>query len=94
MKCLDTGLLMAILRGKAEARRKMEGLGTEGIQATTSVNTLELFYGAYRSKERRRNLGETKRLLQRLDILSFDTESSEMAGQILATLAAQGEAID
>jgi predicted nucleic acid-binding protein len=94
VKCLDTDLLIAILRGKEEARRKMQELDTEGRQATTSVNTLELFYGAYRSKERRSNLEAMKRFLQRLDILAFDSESSEMAGEILASLAARGEPID
>ncbi len=94
MKCLDTDLLIAILRGKEEAKRKIQELDIQGRQATTSVSAFELFYGAYRSKERRSNLEETRRLLQRLDVLPFESESSEKAGETLATLAARGELID
>ena len=94
MKCLDSDFLIAVLRGDPQARRKLEQLDAEGRHSTTSVNSFELFYGANRSRERRKNVEEVERLLQRLDVLPFDRESSERAGEALASLAGRGRPVD
>jgi tRNA(fMet)-specific endonuclease VapC len=87
-------LLVGILRGKIEAQRKMNELDSQGKCGTTSVNAFELFYGAHRSKDEEKNVEETKRLLERLDVFPFDTAASEEAGENLSSLARRGEAID
>ena len=94
MKCLDTDLLIAALRGVQEARNKISELDREGRHATTSINAFELFYGAFRSEEKRKNLESARRLLERLEVLPFDLGSSERAGEALARLASRGETID
>lgn len=94
MKCLDTDFLVGVLRGRIEAEHKMTELDAQGRCGTTSVNAFELFYGAHRSSEERRNVEETKKLLERLNVFPFDTEASEEAGENLANLAKRGEAID
>ena len=87
MICLDTDFLVAILRGKKEAQSRMEELDLEGRQATTSLSAFELFYGAYKSEEKKNNLEKTNALLGRMNILSLDLSSSDKAGEILANLA-------
>lgn len=94
MKCLDTDLLVGILRGKIEAQRKMNELDNQGRCGTTSVNAFELFYGAHRSREERKNVEETRKLLERLDVFSFDREASEEAAENLSSLTKLGETID
>ncbi len=94
MKCLDTDFLVAVLRGREDARRKMSELDGQGRHSTTSVNAFELFFGAYKSAQRGANLEKTQVLLERLDVLSFGLESSKQAAEILADLAAQGDSID
>ena len=94
MKCLDSDFLIAVLRGDPQARRKLGQLDAEGRHSTTSVNSFELFYGANRSRERRKNTEEVERLLQRLDTLPFDKGSSERAGEELASLAGRGRSLD
>ena len=94
MKCLDTDFLIAILRGREEAEQKMNEIDREGRQSTTAINAFELFFGACKSKQRHANLEKTRMLLERVDILSFDRDSSEGAGEILADLAARGDPID
>jgi tRNA(fMet)-specific endonuclease VapC len=94
VKCLDTDLLIAILRGREEAELKMNEIDREGRQSTTAINAFELFYGAHKSKQRHANLEKTRMLLERVDVLSLDYESSEGAGEILADLAARGDPID
>jgi tRNA(fMet)-specific endonuclease VapC len=94
MKCLDTDLLVAILRGREDAELKMNEVDREGRQCTTAITAFELFYGAYKSKQRHTNLEKTRMVLERVDVLSLDYESSEGAGEILADLAARGDMID
>ena len=94
MKCLDTDLLVAILRGAEDARGKMEELDREGRHNTTAINSFELFYGAHKSAQRRSNLDKTKVLLERLDVLPFRRESAEAAGEALAELSTKGDSID
>ena len=94
MKCLDTDFLVAILRGKEIAERKMVAMDREGRHSTTAINAFELFYGACKSNQRLTNVEKTKALLERIDVLPFELDSSERAGEILAELSARGDSID
>jgi len=94
VKCLDTDFLVAILRGKENAERKMVEMDREGRHSTTAINAFELFYGAYKSNQKMTNVEKTKALLVRVDVLPFELESSERAGEILAELSARGDSID
>ncbi len=86
MKCLDTDFLVALLRGKSDAKSKMESLDAEGHNATTTINAFELFYGAHKSTKRAKNLKEVFKLLDRLDVFDFTLEASEVAGDYLLTI--------
>ena len=94
MKCLDTDLLVAILRGDVEAGEKMRQLDEEGRNATTSINAFEVFYGAYKSKRRETNVEGSKRLLSRMDILSLDGGAAEKAGNLFADLELEGLSVE
>ena len=94
MKCLDTDLLVAIIRGKDEAKRKVSLLDTEGRQATTTVNAFELFYGAHKSRMTDENVRQTRRLLSRLLLLPLAVASAERAGSIFASLEKKGMPLD
>lgn len=94
MKCLDTDLLVAILRGEDDAKNVLSELDREVRNATTTVNAFEIFYGASRSRKKIENVQKVRSLLQRLDIVPLDLRSSERAGEILAELAANGEMIE
>ena len=92
--CLDTSVLIDNLRGKkqtVEFIRRLEGAGT--ALSTTAVNFFELYYGAYSSKKREKNLVATKALLARLVLLDLTDESSREAGRILALLEEEGDLI-
>ena len=91
---LDTHVLIDNLRGKkqtVEFIRRLEEAGT--TLSTTAVNSFELYYGAYRSKRREKNLVATKALLARLVLLDLTDESSHEAGRILALLEEEGDLI-
>ena len=94
MKCLDSDLLVAILRGKQEARAIADEIDKEGKAATTSVNAFEIYFGANKSERKNENLIETSRLLERLEVFPLDISASRRAAEISAKLVAKGEAID
>jgi tRNA(fMet)-specific endonuclease VapC len=94
MKCIDTDLLVAILRGKEEAKKKVTELDYEAKGATTSVNAFELFFGANKSERKNENIKQASRLLERLIVLPLDLASSQRAAEISAKLVAKGETID
>ncbi len=94
MKCLDTDLLVAILRGKQEAAQAVEELDQEVRPATTAINAFELYYGANKSQNKAENLKETQKILTKLEVFSFDHSSAKKAAEISAQLAEKGLPID
>ena len=94
MKCLDTDLLVAILRGKEEAWKKVEEIDEESKGATTVINAFELFFGANKSQRKNENVKKTSKLLERLAVFPLDFSSSRKAAEISATLVTKGETID
>jgi tRNA(fMet)-specific endonuclease VapC len=94
MRCLDTDLLVAILRGKEGAWKKVAELDEEETGATTSINAFELFFGANKSARKNENLKETSKLLERLTVFPLDLLSSQKAAEISARLMDKGEIID
>lgn len=58
------------------------------------VNLFELYYGAYKSGDVKRNLTAVKGLRSTLQVLSLTEGSSEQAGRILARLEAKGEPLE
>jgi tRNA(fMet)-specific endonuclease VapC len=62
--------------------------------ATTTVNTFELYLGAYKSRDVRRGLTGVKGLVSTLEMLPLTEAAAERAGKILADLEKKGQAID
>lgn len=94
MECLDSDLLVAILRGKEEARTIVEELDEESKGATTSVNAFEVYFGANKSAKKDDNVKQASKLLERLTVFPLDLSSSRKAAEISAKLGANGETID
>ncbi len=94
MNCLDTDLLIAILRGNKEAACLVDVLDEQANQATTAVNAFELFFGAYLSERKNDNIREAQKLIERLEVIPLDASGAERAGEILSELVSKGEQID
>ena len=94
MNCLDTDLLIAILRGKKEAYNRVIELDEEAKGATTAINAFEIFFGAHKSAMKSKSVKEASKLLDRLEVIPLDLASSLKAGEISAELVAKGETID
>jgi len=92
MKCLDSDMIIGFLRGKAECLKKMNDLENESL-ATTTINIFELQYGAKISNRSEENLEELKKILNSLNIFSFDYKSCDEASSIFADLRKMGKII-
>ncbi len=94
MKCLDTDLLVGVLRKQERATRKVEELDRQGRQATTAVSAFELYYGASKSRMAEENVREASRLLSRLELLPLSIGSAEKAGLLFGALELKGIPIE
>jgi len=89
---LDTNILIYTIKNKPEVvRRHFEA--HDGEMCASTVTAMELLYGAHKSQAVRRNLDVIEGLLARIELLDFDLDAADHAGQIRAALAASGNPI-
>ena len=69
----------------------MEGLAE---LATTIINRFELYYGAYKARDVKRNLAAVKGVFTTLKVLVLSEAAAEQAGRILAQLEAKGRPVE
>jgi len=93
MKVFDTDFLVALLRGEDEVAGFLDRF-TEEETTTTSINSFELFRGAFKSGNREENLEKTSELLSSLNMISFDEPASRLAGEIYAELEKKGQPLE
>lgn len=82
-------------------RRNPEAVGRseeyDSIRAeisTTSMNALEIYLGAFRSREAPENVKQADDLFNSIRILNFTMESSRRSSEILSELLRRGTPID
>ncbi|MDW7726423.1 MAG: type II toxin-antitoxin system VapC family toxin [Candidatus Methanoperedens sp.] len=91
---IDTDVLIDLLRDKEYAVSKIKELEKEDELATTDINAFELYFGAYNSRDKERNIVSTRGLLGTLKLLHTQEDSMEMAGRIFAERKAKGKMIE
>ena len=94
LKCLDTDLLIAILRGKKEAYNAVAKIDEEAKNATTTINGFEIFFGAHKSAKKSENIEAALKLFDKLEVIPLEFSAAQKAGEISAKLMAKGEPID
>lgn len=92
--CLDTDFLVNFLRNKSEEVKFVTNNEASKNLATTYINLFELYYGAYKSSEKQRNLKAISSLLNRINTLNFSEESVKRAGEVLVRLEKEGKPIE
>ncbi|MEL6261375.1 MAG: type II toxin-antitoxin system VapC family toxin [Cyanobacteria bacterium J06626_6] len=90
---LDTNVCVVYLNGRSQrVREQLMSTPTEEM-AVCSVVKFELFYGAFRSNNKKRTLERQQAFLSRFVSLSFEDETALLTGQIRANLASLGTPI-
>ena len=84
MVCLDTSVLVALIRKDQAA---IDGLTAEaergGTVSTTVVNLCELYSGAYGSKNPQKELAKVQDLVSNLGLLELDAGAAKRYGELV-----------
>jgi tRNA(fMet)-specific endonuclease VapC len=91
---IDTDVLIDLLRDKEYVVSKIRSLEKNQELATTDINAFELYFGAYNSGDKVRNITSTKGLLKTLTMIHTKEDSMETAGRIFAERKAKGKMIE
>lgn len=92
--CLDTDILVDLLKGEKKAIDLISNLQNEGKPLkTTIINAYELIKGATISVKSEENLAKVKDLLSAIPILNLNLESCEEASKIYKRLKLRGQTI-
>jgi tRNA(fMet)-specific endonuclease VapC len=86
---LDTNLAIAVLKRDPAIQRRLKGVVL--FLCTTVVG--ELYFGAFNSTEKARNLDALRQYLSHNQVLHADETTAERYGQIKTQLIASGEMI-
>lgn len=95
MVCLDTNLLVALLRGEDSAARIVGDFEDAGKPVrTTAITEYELFKGAHLSSRREENLQRLRRLFDRTEILRLTDDACGEAARIYSRLESRGKMVN
>ena len=84
MVCLDTSVLVALIRKDQAAMNKLKTEAEAGgTVSTTTVNLCELYAGAYGSKAPQRELQRVQDLLSQMGILELDVDATKRYGELV-----------
>ncbi|MEX3983582.1 type II toxin-antitoxin system VapC family toxin [Paraburkholderia sp. EG287A] len=87
---LDTNAVIAILKGDPAVVGRLRA-HLPGDFGLPSIVVHELYYGAYKSQRAAENLARVEAL--QFEVVPFDTEDAQHAGELRAQLAAAGTPI-
>ncbi|HOI14458.1 MAG: type II toxin-antitoxin system VapC family toxin [Methanoculleus sp.] len=94
MPTLDTSLLIDLIRHDPEAMRTLEAMERQGLPlATTAINALELYRGAFLSRSVQENLREVEAIIRALIELPITDETYRIFGTLAAELQGSGRPI-
>jgi predicted nucleic acid-binding protein len=92
--CLDTDILIDLLRNKQESVQKIKEEEEKCEIFTTILNIFELYYGAYKTKNAEANTMAVRELCSRISVLGFSLEEAEESGKQKAKLERKGEDLE
>ena len=84
MVCLDTSILVALLRRDETALDKLAREEEKGrIISTTVMNLCELYAGAYGAREPSTELEKVRSLVSRLNLMELSVDASRKYGELM-----------
>jgi len=83
MPCLDTDFIVALLRRRTEAEGRLEQYASRGQSvSTTTITACELYRGAYRSRDREKEVAKVSSILRSINSLTLTDESCMIFGRL------------
>lgn len=93
MYLLDTDILIYSLKGNEAVVRNLE-IHQQAFLAISVISLMELYYGAYKSKQRTANLAKVRQIEDGFTILPVEHPVAETFGMIKSDLEDQGRPLD
>ena len=90
---VDSDILIDLIREIPEVVDRIKQLEIENKLGTTDINVFELYWGAYKSHNKEKELSAVKGALNTLFLISTDEDSMEMAAKIIIDLEKKGKPI-
>jgi len=88
---LDTDVLIALLKGEADADEAIHSLERKDEEMeTTIISAYELLRGAYISSNPEKNLAEVHEMLSNIEVLDLTIQACEEASKIYRDLRKKG----
>ena len=93
MYLLDTDTIIYSLKGHPVVQQNLKRHLDDPLQISM-VTCMELYYGAYKSKQVTGNLAKIKKIEETMEIIPLGTETAEIFGRIKAQLEIKGSRLD
>jgi tRNA(fMet)-specific endonuclease VapC len=93
MYLLDTDIIIYALKGRPTVRKNLQ-LHLHDPLRISAISLLELYYGAYQSKQITANLAKLKTLEETVDAIPVGLEVTETFGRLKTTLEKKGSRLD
>lgn len=94
MVCLDTSVLIALIRKDQDALDSLEAEAQRGGTVTTTpVNLCELYAGAKGARDPAREMSRVDELVARLEVLEFGVAAAQKYGELTREDALRKEPI-
>jgi tRNA(fMet)-specific endonuclease VapC len=94
MVCIDTTFFADLFRKNPAAEQKLTELTAKNETLTTTVMTIaELYYGAYKSKNPKKEEENIEQILNNFKILEMNKNGAQKFGELLNTLEKTGQKI-
>lgn len=86
MYCLDTNIIIEILRNNLDLVDKVERISGSGGIFITTITLCELYKGAYLSSKRDFDIRLIEDFLSEVDVVGFDIDACKEFGQLYVNL--------
>ena len=91
MYCLDTNVVIDILRKNEQIRKKIEEISGVGEIYITTITLCELYRGAYLSNKTDYSFQIINNFLTEVEMINFDKDSCQEFGKIYTSLSKRGK---
>lgn len=93
MFLLDTDTIIFSLKGHPIVQENLKRYMNDSLLISI-VTCLELYYGAFKSKQVTGNLAKIKKIEETLEVIPLGTETAEIFGRLKAQLEINGTRLD
>ena len=93
MYLLDTDTVICALKGQPEVLRKL-ALHADDPLGVSVITLMELYYGAFRSRQVAGNLAKVRSLEKAVRVWDLEADAAEVFGALKAELESDGNRLD